>query len=86
MCVCVYIYIYSIDTKVRQNKCRMCNKAQIYEIHKMCKICRINTIFDTTLNIPHTKLSNKKFINTLKGKGKVHPCTGTEALHRPYGP
>ena len=22
----------------------------------------------------------------LKVKGKVHPCTGTEALHRPYGP
>ena len=21
-----------------------------------------------------------------KGKGKVHPCTGTEALCRPYGP
>jgi len=19
-------------------------------------------------------------------KGKVHPCTGTEALYRPYGP
>jgi len=23
---------------------------------------------------------------TIKGKGKVHPCTGTEALYRPYGP
>jgi hypothetical protein len=22
----------------------------------------------------------------LKGKGKVHPCTGTEALYRPYSP
>ena len=21
-----------------------------------------------------------------KVKGKVHPCTGTEALYRPYGP
>ena len=21
-----------------------------------------------------------------KGKGKVHPCTGTGALYRPYGP
>ena len=21
-----------------------------------------------------------------KGKYKVHPCTGTEALYRPYGP
>jgi hypothetical protein len=23
---------------------------------------------------------------TAVGKGKVHPCTGTEALYRPYGP
>ena len=21
-----------------------------------------------------------------RGKGKVHPCTGTEALYRPYSP
>jgi hypothetical protein len=21
-----------------------------------------------------------------RGKGKVHPCTGTEVLYRPYGP
>jgi hypothetical protein len=21
-----------------------------------------------------------------KGNGKVHPCTGTEALYRPYSP
>jgi hypothetical protein len=25
-------------------------------------------------------------IALLQGKGKVHPCTGTEALYRPYGP
>ena len=24
--------------------------------------------------------------NVDKVKGKVHPCTGTEALYRPYGP
>jgi hypothetical protein len=33
---------------------------------------------------------NKKEIFVLveegKIKGKVHPCTGTEALYRPYGP
>jgi hypothetical protein len=22
----------------------------------------------------------------IKGEGKVHPCTGTEALYRPYSP
>ena len=25
-------------------------------------------------------------IFVIKSKGKVHPCTGTEALYRPYGP
>ena len=25
-------------------------------------------------------------IALLLGKGKVHPCTGTEGLYRPYGP
>ena len=24
--------------------------------------------------------------NKVKVRGKVHPCTGTEALYRPYGP
>ena len=24
--------------------------------------------------------------DNVKGKGKGHPCTGTEALYRPYGP
>jgi len=40
------------------------------------------------------KVSNflKKFgtefdvLRSKKGKGKGHPCTGTEALYRPYGP
>jgi len=27
-----------------------------------------------------------KMALVVKGKGKVHPCTGTEALYRPYGP
>ena len=25
-------------------------------------------------------------VGMVKGEGKVHPCTGTEALYRPYGP
>jgi hypothetical protein len=28
---------------------------------------------------------NQVVIGKGKGKGKVHPCTGTEALYRPYG-
>jgi len=26
------------------------------------------------------------YTHYVKGKGKVHNCTGTEALYRPYGP
>jgi len=25
-------------------------------------------------------------LTSVEGKGKGHPCTGTEALYRPYGP
>jgi len=31
------------------------------------------------------KLCNS-FNHDIKKKGKGHPCTGTEALYRPYGP
>ena len=30
--------------------------------------------------------STQRMQHFLKGKGKGHPCTGTEALYRPYGP
>ena len=30
--------------------------------------------------------SYKRESNTVKGKGTVHPYTGTEALYRPYSP
>jgi len=29
---------------------------------------------------------NSNWYKVKKGKGKVYPCTGTEALYRPYGP
>jgi hypothetical protein len=35
------------------------------------------------------KLNINKILRILQGyinKGKGHPCTGTEALYRPYGP
>jgi hypothetical protein len=32
------------------------------------------------------KPSNAVVNHKVKGKGKGHPCTGTEALYRPYGP
>jgi len=37
--------------------------------------------------IAHTDFSNSFLLPAKKkGKGKGHPCTGTEALYRPYGP
>jgi hypothetical protein len=43
------------------------------------------------LGIPFCNKHKVKFMhssNHLEGKvkGKAHPCTGTEALYRPYGP
>jgi len=34
--------------------------------------------------IPLSILSLRKL--NIKGKGKGHPCTGTETVYRPYGP
>ena len=36
------------------------------------------------LKIPIARRVTRRKFHT--GKGKVHPCTGTEALYRPYGP
>jgi len=42
------------------------------------------------IHCPETSMtyykSTLRNITEGKGKGKVHPCTGTEALYRPYGP
>ena len=49
----------------------------------------VNTKMDPISVIIHV-LSRFHFSNyaveLVKGKGKGHPCTGTEALYRPYGP
>jgi len=58
-----------------------------------CKHSLRNFPFLTVINFlkPNRQLSNSTiFIDViktnLKSKGKGHPCTGTEALYRPYGP
>ena len=47
-------------------------------------------ICDTTFSsqIKYVRLDTKQAYVKYKGKkvGKVHSCTGTEALYRPYGP
>jgi len=38
--------------------------------------------------MPYNESVTMLYINSQEGlsKGKVYPCTGTEALYRPYGP
>jgi len=47
-------------------------------------------MFDRTLNssASHVQQIYNASYNGNWGvkKGKVHPCTGTEAMYRPYGP
>jgi len=35
---------------------------------------------------PHFQSRPSKRTSYIQGKGKGYPCTGTEALYRPYGP
>jgi len=42
----------------------------------------LDLLLDATQNINLYLLP----IKCKKGKGKGHPCTGTETLYRPYGP
>jgi len=53
--------------------------------------CRITYKFQTATLASFCKFPFNRFSVLLgerkgKGKGKEHPCTGTEALYRPYGP
>jgi hypothetical protein len=43
-----------------------------------------HTDCDSLNTHPAREFKQAKYI--AKGKGKSHPCTGTEALYRPYGP
>jgi len=48
-------------------------------------------VTDTGTSVPVALFSDStsmvtKLHNYVKSKGKLHPCTGTEALYRPYGP
>ena len=45
-----------------------------------------NTTFRTRRKFEIKNMSAVWRVVFRLGKGKVHPCTGTEALYRPYGP
>jgi len=44
-------------------------------------VIRIEFLLGHAESLQHQALPKE-----VKGKGEVHPCTGTEALYRPYGP
>jgi len=46
----------------------------------------MDTFTEMQMNKYSCNYSIMKPVETGKGKGKGHPCTGTEALYRPYGP
>jgi hypothetical protein len=66
----------------------------IFQIHRFiltgdCVRTPENEAVNTTYYFYHAVLDRRWICRCKrkvgKGKGKVHPCTGTEALYRPYG-
>ena len=54
-------------------------------------VCNLRVVYCAVYLFILISLSNVTYvvhnsISSIKGKGEVHPCTGTEALYRPYGP
>ena len=60
--------------------------SQFYKlIFNFCCLLHVSKILDSEHTLLSTRLLARMHVK-YKGKGKVHPCTGTEALYRPYGP
>jgi len=47
--------------------------------------CAVSSLGDTRGKMRGFRFTLARY-TPYKSKGKVHPCTGTEALYRPYGP
>ena len=43
-------------------------------------------VFVTPLLLPVAVVEDLELVSVCCGWRKVHPCTGTEVLYRPYGP
>jgi hypothetical protein len=50
----------------------------------VCKICARYQQFKTLFKVGYLFYNGLQAVEEVKGK--VHPCAGTEALYRPYGP
>jgi len=74
------------DTCLKPDESRSHRHNEFFEIH-------INVIFSSksptwppVFNIIYTVVLFCHVFSGSKSKGKVHPCTGTEALYRPNDP
>jgi len=80
-CVCVYVCVCVVCLCV-VCLCVVCGECVcVY----MC-VC----VYTVIVIMWQLQLSLDVFFNVLsykrRGKGKAHPCTGTEAIYKPYGP
>ena len=71
----VMLYTVPVSKKV--------NIAVIYSTFKNVKCTLVQALRFCTGRTAHR---GSRGIAVLLGEGKVYPCTGTEALYRPYGP
>ena len=55
-----------------------------FEYNKVRKTCTV-MLFVSFVFRANRSTEDNTFL-MVKKKGKLHPCTGTEALYRPYGP
>ena len=70
----VFVFIYCIQAVKYPNENVICLFATYGDKAKLCVIQKWTGPYILDLLVKYIK------------KGKGHPCTGTEALYRPYGP
>jgi len=73
--VCLELHHYTPTTSSWRVACKSLAKTMVAELH-----CQMDTVTARRFLL-YLNSSTKPSV-----KGKVHPCTGTEALYRPYGP
>ena len=70
--------------------CTVCLQRQVHRFtfiwQQPARNCKCTLVQALRLCTGRTAHRRSRGIALLLGKGKVHPCTGTEALYRPYGP
>jgi len=88
----IYIADIRLIVKIVRRKCSQLHGR--FEISNLCRYivvqCVSNYCAHREIKKSHetvTAVCTKfiEYISCIVGKGKVHPCTGTEALFRPYG-